>query len=71
MSQKSEDTQERVGTIASINDTAIEKHHLTGLRLFALLGSLTLVTFLVLLDLSIIGTVCALLTPRSKSVLLI
>lgn len=32
--------------------------YLSGLKLFTLLGSLTLVTFLVCLDTSIMGTVC-------------
>jgi hypothetical protein len=40
-----------------ISDVAAQKQYLKGLKLFTLLGSLTLVTFLVLLDTSIIGTV--------------
>lgn len=34
-----------------------ERQYLTGLRLAIVLGSLTLVSFLVLLDMSILGTV--------------
>lgn len=44
------------------NSTQEEKKYVTGFRLVLLLGSLTLVTFLVLLDMSIIGTVCVLTT---------
>jgi hypothetical protein len=40
-----------------ISDVVAQKQYLNGLKLFTLLGSLTLVTFLVLLDTSIIGTV--------------
>lgn len=39
------------------NADAEEREYLSGVKLVVLLGSLTLVTFLVLLDTSIIGTV--------------
>jgi hypothetical protein len=38
-------------------DTTLSEQYLSGLKLFTLLGSLTLVTFLVCLDTSIMGTV--------------
>jgi hypothetical protein len=57
MSQKPGDRQEPTGMTTEISDVATQKQYLTGLRLFTLLGGLTLVTFLVLLDTSIIGTV--------------
>lgn len=40
-----------------INHDTRERQYLTGLRLAIVLGSLTLVSFLVLLDMSILGTV--------------
>jgi len=42
----------------SDGNTAPPVQYLCGLKLFTLLGSLTLVTFLVCLDTSIMGTVC-------------
>jgi len=42
----------------SYRDTPPPDQYLKGPKLFTLLGSLTLVTFLVCLDTSIMGTVC-------------
>jgi hypothetical protein len=63
MSQNLEEPRERTDATSSTSDLAARQQYLTGLRLFVLLSSLTLVTFLVLLDLSIIGTVRTTWTP--------
>ncbi|CAE7199367.1 hypothetical protein P3342_010226 [Pyrenophora teres f. teres] len=51
----------------SANHAAPATQYLTGLKLFTILASLTLVTFLVLLDSSIIGTAIPLITTEFHS----
>ncbi|KAI0608995.1 Major facilitator superfamily transporter, partial [Pyrenophora tritici-repentis] len=51
----------------SASDTAPTTQYLTGLKLFTILASLTLVTFLVLLDSSIIGTAIPRITTEFHS----
>lgn len=53
---------------SSTNEAAHSIRYLTGLKLFTLLGSLTLVAFLVLLDTSIIGTVCSLVVLLARRI---
>jgi hypothetical protein len=51
------DSSESTYQVELDNQGADERQYLTGLRLAIVLGSLTLVSFLVLLDMSILGTV--------------
>jgi hypothetical protein len=59
-----ETPREIINAVANIADsTTSEQQHeyLTGIKLWTLLASVTLVVFLMMLDTSIVGTVCLLL----------
>ncbi|KAF1944324.1 efflux pump protein [Clathrospora elynae] len=64
----SEETQATTAPSSpTYNERAQEHDYLTGLKLFVILGSLTLVTFLVLLDTSIMGTAIPRITTEFHS----
>lgn len=62
-----ESERERSHNVTADSNTSEQRVYLTGVKLFSLLGSLTLVTFLVLLDTSILGTAIPHITTEFRS----